>query len=347
MNLKRWICGAAGAILALAAAGCGRGDRPVLHVYTWADYVKPELVRRFEAEFKCRVVIDTFDSNEAMYAKLKAGATGYDLLFPSSYMVKVMHDQDMLQPLDHSQLPNLAHIDPDYLKVALDPGMAHSVPYMLTYTGIAYLDGRVADPEPTWAMFDRADLGGRATMLNDMRETIGAALKFLGYSLNTADQGELEQARDVVLRWRRNLAKFENEQYKSGIASAEFLLVHGYSGDILQAQEENGDIVFVLPKEGFSISCDDMVIPRGARQTDLAHAFINFLHDPRVAAENSEFIYYVCPNLPSYALLPEEMREDPAMFPPPEIRAKGEVIADLGEDQPKYARIWDQIKAGR
>ncbi|MDX9978935.1 MAG: spermidine/putrescine ABC transporter substrate-binding protein [Lentisphaeria bacterium] len=347
MNLKHWMCGLAAATLALAAAGCGRRERQVLHVYTWADYVKPELVQRFEAEHNCKVVIDTFDSNEAMYAKLKAGATGYDLLFPSSYMVRVMRDQDMLQPLDHSLIPNLAHIDPDYLKVALDPEMEHSVPYMLTYTGIAYLDGRVPNPEATWAMFDRADLGGRATMLNDMRETIGAALKFLGYSLNTSDQGELEQARDVVLRWRRNLAKFENEQYKSGIASAEFLLVHGYSGDILQVQEENEDIVFVLPREGFSISCDDMVIPRGARQAALAHAFINFLHDPQVAAENSEFIYYVCPNLPSYELLPEEMRADETMFPPPEIRAKGEVIADLGKDQEKYVRIWDQIKAGQ
>jgi spermidine/putrescine transport system substrate-binding protein len=335
-------------VVALAlAAGCGRKERQVLHVYTWADYVKPELVQRFEAENNCRVVIDTFDSNEAMYAKLKAGATGYDLLFPSSYMVKVMNDQGMLQPLDHHLLPNLGHIDPAYLRVALDPAMAHSVPYMLTYTGIAYLGERVPNPEASWAMFDRADLGGRATMLNDMRETIGAALKFLGYSLNTTDEGQLEQARDVVLRWRQNLAKFENEQYKSGIASAEFLLVHGYSGDILQVQEENEDIVFVLPKEGFSISCDDMVIPQGAQQVALAHAFINFLHDPAVAAENSEFIYYVCPNRDSYELLPEEMRADETMFPPPEIRAKGEVIADLGKDQEKYVRIWDQIKAGR
>lgn len=346
MNTTRWmhslVCGA----LALAAVGCGRKEQTVLHVYTWADYVKPELVARFEEENKCRVVIDTFDSNEAMYAKLKAGAAGYDVIFPSSYMVKLMHDQGMLQALDRTQLPNLAHVDPDYLKIALDPTMDHSVPYMLTYTGIAYLKSRVPNPEASWTMFDRTDLGGRVTMLNDMRETIGAALKFLGYSLNTTNDQELEAAKDVVLRWRKNLAKFENEQYKSGIASAEFLLVHGYSGDILQVQEENEDIVFVLPKEGFSISCDDMVIPASAKQVALAHAFINFLQDPAVAAENCEFIAYLCPNKDCYALLPEEMREDPSVFPPAELRAKGEVIADLGEAQAKYVKIWDQIKGG-
>jgi spermidine/putrescine transport system substrate-binding protein len=338
--------GAVFGALALAAAGCRPKDEAVLHVYTWADYVKPELVQRFEKENNCRVVIDTFDSNEAMYAKLKAGATGYDVIFPSSYMVKLMNDQGMLQTLDQAQLPNLSHVDPDYLKVALDPTMDHSVPYMLTYAGIAYLESRVPNAEPSWAMFDRTDLGNRTTMLNDMRETIGAALKFLGYSLNTADDKELEEAKEVVLRWRKNLAKFENEQYKSGISSGEFLLVHGYSGDILQVQEENEDIAFALPNEGFSISCDDMVIPKTAKQTKLAHAFINFLHDPEVAAENSEFIYYLCPNKDCYALMPEEMREDPAVFPPADVRAKGEVIMDLGEAQAKYVKIWDQIKGG-
>ena len=347
MRTHRWMSLLAGVAGILSLAGCGRKERPVLHVYTWADYVKPELVQRFEKEHGCQVVIDTFDSNEAMYAKLKAGATGYDLLFPSSYMVKLLHDQGMIQDLDRGKLPNLAHVDPDYLEVALDPQMRHSVPYMLTYTGIAYLKGRVADPVASWAMFDRTDLGGRATMLNDMRETIGAALKSLGHSLNSTNEKELEEAKQVVLRWRKNLAKFENEQYKSGIASAEFLLVHGYSGDILQARDENEDIVFVLPKEGFSISCDDMVIPKSAKRADLAHAFINFLHDPAVAAENSEFISYLCPNKDCYDKLPAEMREDPAVFPPAEIRGKGEVIADLGEEQAKYVKIWDQIKGGK
>jgi spermidine/putrescine transport system substrate-binding protein len=340
-----WLGALAGAVLAAGAGGGCGGTKPVLHVYTWADYVKPELVQRFEKENGCRVIMDTFDSNEAMYAKLKAGATGYDLLFPSSYMVKMMHAQGMLQDLDAALLPNAAHADPEYLRIALDPQMKHSVPYMLTNTGLGYRTGKVPDFQATWTVFDRADLRGHMTMLNDMRETMGAALKLLGFSLNTRNAAELEQARDVVIRWKKNLAKFENEQYKTGLASGEFKVVHGYSGDILQVKEEEPDIGFAVPKEGTSISCDDMVIPKDAKQVALAHRLINFLHDPAVAAENSDFIGYVCPNKDAYPLISEELRNNPAVFLPPEVRAKCEVIGDVGDALPLYTKMWDEIKA--
>jgi spermidine/putrescine transport system substrate-binding protein len=330
----------------LSLAGCARHER-VLHVYTWADYVKPELVLRFEREQRCAVVIDTFDSNEAMYAKLKAGAGGYDVITPSSYMVQVMHRQGMLLRLDHRKLPNLANVDPEVLRLAIDPKMEHSAPYMMTITGIAYLRSKVAGFRPSWAMFGRADLAGRMTMLADMRETIGAALKYLGYSLNSTDPAQLAAARDVVVGWKRNLAKLENEQYKSGLASGEFLLVHAYSGDILQVQGENADIAFAVPEEGGSLACDDLVIPRPSRQTELAYRFIDFLHDPAVAAENTEAIGYVCPNRPSYALLSPRARANPVLAMPPELRARCEVIADLGVANAAYARIWDEIKAAQ
>jgi spermidine/putrescine transport system substrate-binding protein len=347
--MRRVVAALALAAVALAAAapfGCKRTP-PTLHVYTWADYVKPELVARFQKEQGCTVVIDTFDSNESMYAKIKAGATGYDLITPSSYMAKLMHDQGLLQPLDRGQLPNLANVDPEYLRIAVDREMRYSAPYLLTTTGIGYRTSKVGELEPSWAVFDRADLKGRMTMLNDMRETIGAALKFLGYSLNTRDETQLAAARDVVIRWKKNLAKFENEQYKAGLASGEFIVAHGYSGDVFQAQSENEDVGFAVPREGTSIAADDLVIPKDARQSKLAHAFVNFLHDPHVAAENSNFISYLCPNAPSYAFLDKELKDNPAIFLPPELKAKCEVIADLGADNAKYTRAWDQIKAAQ
>ncbi len=341
----KWIRTAALAVAVLGLLSACKPSKPVLHIYTWADYIKPELVKRFESEQNCRVVIDTFDSNESMYAKLKAGATGYDVLFPSSYMVKIMQAQGMLQPLQHGKIPNLAHVDPEYLQLAMDREMKHSVPYMQTVSGLAYLKSRVENFKPSWSQFNRAELAGRMTMLNDMRETIGGALKSLGFSLNTVNERELAAARDVVIGWKKNLAKFENEQYKTGLASGEFLLVHGYSGDILQVMEENEDIAFAVPEEGTSIACDDMVIPKDARQVELAHAFINFLHEPAVAAENTEFISYLCPNKPSYRLLSEELQQDPTLFPAHEILARCEVIDDLGEHNALYTRMWDQIKA--
>ncbi len=332
-------------VLAGLVAGCGRPAAKTLHVYTWADYIAPDVVQRFEQANHCKVVIDTFDSNESMYAKLKAGASGYDVVTPSSYFVAIMAQQGMLLDLDHSRLPNLANVDPTYLKIALDPGMTHSAPYMLTNTGFAYLKDKVTKIEPTWAVFNRADLKGRMTMLNDMRETIGAALKYLGYSLNTTDDRELAQARDVVIRWKHNLAKFENEQYKNGIASGEFLLVHGYSGDLLSAQTENPAVTFVAPKEGLSISCDDLVILKDAAAPDLAYKFINFLHDPDVAVTNSLAIMYLCPNVGAYAKLPASFIQNPAVKLDPAVQAKCEVIRDLGPDNTKYAKVWDQIKA--
>ncbi len=339
-----WFALALSVAALLGSGACTRAPQ-VLHLYTWADYIKPEVVADFEAANGCKVVIDTFDSNEAMYAKLKAGAAGYDVVTPSSYMVDVMNRQGMLLPLDHARLPNLANVDADYLRTAIDKEMHHSVPYMLTVTGLAYLSSRVKDFTPSWTMLDRADLAGRMTMLNDMRETMGAALKALGHSLNTRDAGEIAAARDVVMRWKKNLAKLENEQYKTGLASGEFVLVHGYSGDILQVQAENADIVFAVPKEGTSFACDDLVILKGAPAADLAHRFINALHDPRVAAENTVFTSYRCPNSASYPLLPEEIRSDEALFPPADVLARCEVIVDLGADNAKYVAAWDEIKA--
>jgi len=328
----------------LALTGCG-ASRPVLSVYTWADYIKPGLVQRFEREQGCRVVIDTFESNEAMYAKLKAGAAGYDVLTPTSYMVSLMSDQDMLMRLDRSRLPNIAHVDPEFLKIAVDRTMDHSVPYMLVWSGIAYLEGRVKDVKPTWNMFDRVDLRGRMTMFNDMRESIGAALKSLGCSINTRSEKELGEAEAVLLRWKRNLAKFDNEQYKLGLASGEFLLVHAWNGDVFQVRKENPDVRFFIPEEGTVISCDDLVITKGSKQAALAHAFINFLHDPAVAAENTNFIYYLCPNKDAYPLLAPEIRTNPGIFVKPEIMAKSEVIANMGAANALYIKVWDRVKA--
>lgn len=326
------------------AAGCGTKQK-TLHVYNWADYVKPELIQRFEKDNHCKVVTDTFDSNEAMYAKVKAGAAGYDLIFPSNYMVDIMRLQGMLQPLNHAWLPNLANIDPLSLKLVSDTKFEVSVPYLMSYTGIAYLKSKVQDAKPSSTMFERADLKGRMTMLNDMREVIGAALKVLGYSLNSTDDRQLGEARDLAIKWKKNLAKFENEQYKSGLASGEFQLVQGYSGDIMQVQEENKDIEFALPVEGVSVACDLMVIPKDAKEVELAHKFINFMHDPKVAAENIEFVFYLCPNAKAYEFLKPETRQNPAIFLPPAIQDKSETIHDLGKDNAKYTKIWDEIKA--
>lgn len=318
-----------------------------LHLYTWADYISPEVVEKFEQQQGCKVVIDTFDSNESMYAKFKAGAAGYDLVFPTAYMIQVMHAQGMLQELDHSKIANLKNIDPAVLAKVLDKTMSHCVPYTVSYGVIAVRKDKVKDAEPSWAMFDRAALAGRMTLLDDMRESIGAALKSLGFSLNTRDETQLAAAREVLIRWKKNIARFGNEGYKSGIDSAEFLLVHGYSGDLFQVQMENPKVEILIPREGVTISCDEMVIPKSARQPALAHAFINFVLDPAIAAENMEWMGYYCPNKPALERVSPEFLKNPAFTIPEELQTKCEVIEDLGPDLAKYTQVWDQVKAAR
>ncbi|MFN0078522.1 MAG: spermidine/putrescine ABC transporter substrate-binding protein [Prosthecobacter sp.] len=330
------------AVLLLASA-----HAETLHVYTWADYISPEVVKQFEKQHGCKVVIDTFDSNEGMYAKLKAGATGYDLVFPTAYMIQVMHAQGMLQNLDHALLPNLKHIDPALLAKLPDQTMQHSVPYTLGYAVIAVRKDKVKDAEASWAMFDRPALARRVTLLDDMRESIGAALKSLGHSINTRDEAQLAAARDVLIRWKKNIARFDNEGYKAGIDSAEFHLVHGYSGDLFQVQRENAKVELLIPREGVTISSDEFVIPKGAKQTALAHALINHLLDPAVAAENMEWMGYLCPNLAALKKVSPEFLQNPAIQIPDDVKAKCEVIEDLGADLAKYTKVWDAVKAAR
>jgi spermidine/putrescine transport system substrate-binding protein len=178
-----------------------------------------------------------------------------------------------------------------------------------------------------------------------MREVLGAALLSLGFPLNSKDPAQLAQARDVAVRWKRNIAKFDNEQYKSGIASGEFHLVQGYAGDLFQVAEENQDIVIKIASEGTAFSCDDLCIPKDTAAVDLAHRFIDFLTAPDVAAKNMEFIAYRAPNQGAYPLLSEDFRGNEVLFPPDEVFAKCEPIDDLGDALALWSKTWDEVKA--
>ncbi|MBK1882743.1 spermidine/putrescine ABC transporter substrate-binding protein [Luteolibacter pohnpeiensis] len=346
MNRRQFITAASATLAASALPSCkSSANQKTLTVFTWADYLSDEAKAGFEKKHGCTLVIDTFDSNEAMLAKLESGAGGYDILVPSSYAVTALKRKNLLQPLDHAKLKNLGNVDTDYLAKAADPAMEFSVPYMMAPTCLSYLSSKVSDPVESWSMLDRTDLAGRVTLLDDMREVLGAGLKFLGHSLNSTDPAELAAARDVAIRWKKNIAKFENEQYKTGIASGEFFLVQGYAGDLIQAREENEDMRIFIPKEGSTFSCDDLCIPKDAKQVDLAHAFIDYLTGADVAAENMEWIGYRAPNSAAYPKLSEEFRGIPVLFPPIEIFNACEAIADLGDQLPLWTSEWDKVKS--
>lgn len=332
-------------IAVLILAGCGGGTE-TLYIYNWSDYVDEDLIDEFTEETGIEVVMDYFDSNESMYAKLQAGATGYDIVFPTTYMVEIMNDSDMLAEIDHEAIPNLEYIDEQYLEMTPDSEMAYSVPYMISSTGLGFLRSEVGEIEEiSWSEIANPEYSGRTTMLNDMRETIGAALKYLGYSYNSTSPDELAEAEDLLIEWKGNLAKFDNDQYRNGLVSGEFYLVHGYSGDILQGQDENDDIEFLIPQEGTTISIDNMVILKDAEHKEAAHQFIDYMLRPEVAARNIEYVYYLAPNTGAYELLSEEIQTNPAVFLPEEFVANSEILLDLGDNNAMYSEVWDAVKA--
>jgi spermidine/putrescine transport system substrate-binding protein len=311
----------------------------------WSAYVKPEIVEMFQEKYNCTVVVDTYDSNESMYTKLKLGGAGYDVIFPSNYFLDLLASQEMLYPVCEEMIPNLRHIDWKFLqKLGLSKNR-WGVPFMVSFSGIAWRTDRLKTAPSSWNIFSNKELKGRMTMLNDLRETVGAGLLYLGYSANSRSQEEIFKARDMVLQWKKQLAKLESEQYKNGIASAEYLVVHGYSGDCLQVSQENNDISFIYPKEGSIAAVDYGAVMKDSHDPELAFQFLNFLHEPKIAAENMAFTFYRCVNVEAAQFLPEDLRSSPLLYPETQGDIKFECIFSVGDARPYYLQAWNSIKS--
>ena len=333
------------------------GDGGELHIYTWSDYIATDVLDSFEKALGVKVIVDTFDSNEAMYAKLKAGGTGYDIIMPSSYQIGTMAKEGMIIPLDAKKIPNvLRNFDHSFDAQILDPTFKFNVPYAVTYTGFMYLKNKVpagADVS-SWAILGNPAMKGRISLLDDIREIIGAGLMYLGYSINSTNPAEITKATEQILKWRGNIRKFDAESYKTEVPSGATWLGHGYSTDTTQVivgDEEAGapardDIGFALPKEGYTIAFDEMVIAKDAKRKDLAYAFINYIYDGDVAKVNMEYICGPNPVKPGIDALEEDYRKlivlDEATL------KRGQVLKGF-DDQPTvmelYNKAWDRIKA--
>ena len=333
------------------------GDGGELHIYTWSDYIAPDVIASFEKALGVKVVVDTFDSNEAMYAKLKAGGTGYDIIMPSSYQISMMAKEGMIDKIDHAKCPNVKkNFDPSFASQILDPSFQYNVPYAVTYTGLMYLKGKIPEGADvnSWAILGNPAMKGRISLLDDIREVIGAGLMYLGYSINSTNPAEIEKAVKQVLAWRANIRKFDAESYKTEVPSGATWIGHGYSTDttqVIAGDEEAGapardDIGFALPKEGYTIAFDEMVIAKDAKRKDLAYAFINYIYDGDVAAANMDYIQGPNPVKPGIDQLDESLKN--LIVLSPEQLKKGQVLKNL-DDQPAvmelYNKAWDKIKA--
>ncbi len=338
---------------ALPQSGKDGGE---LHIYTWSDYIAPDVQSGFEKALGVKIVIDTFESNEAMYAKLKAGGTGYDIIMPSSYQVALMAKEGMIDKIDHAKCPNVkANFDKAFAPQLIDSTFEYNVPYAVTYTGFMYAKGKVPEGADvcSWKILENPAFKGRVTLLDDMREVIGAGLMSLGYSINSTNPAEIEAAVGEVLKWKSNSRKFDAESYKTEVAAGSTWIGQGYSTDATQVivgDEEAGmdprdDIGFALPKEGYTIAFDEMVVAKDARRKDLAYAFINYIYDGEVAAANMDYLCGPNPVKPGIDLLDDDYRKvivlDEAAL------KNGQVLKAF--DDPAvlelYNKAWDKIKA--
>jgi spermidine/putrescine-binding protein len=335
-------------VLCCLLVSCGASSDRTLHLFNWDNYLSPEVAKDFEKEFGVRIVEDKFASNEDMLAKLQAGASGYDVVVPSDYAVRIMVRQGMLATLEQQNLPNLKHLGARFRQPSYDPQLEYSVPYLWGTSGIGYSKKgtSMAGAPGGWDdLFNPNKLKrykGRVSMLNDMREAIGAALIYKGYSPNSTAPKELEAAKQLLLAQKPLLAKYDSEGYEDSLVAGETVLAHGWSGEMFTAQKDSDDIGFVVPKEGSFLFVDNLVILKTSKKKRLAEQFINYLLRPDVAAKNASLLSFPTPNAAATPLLDPKAKGANYELP---ANVKLHSIEDIGAAGELYEKIWTEVKA--
>ena len=331
--------------MATAAAGCSRDRRPRLNVFNWSAYIAPDTVSKFETEFGVRVRYGIYESNEEMLARVMGGNSGWDIVFPTDYLVKPMLANGLLAPIRRELLPNIAQLEPRFQQPAWDPELKWSVPYMVTAAGIAY-NRKLTPPPKAWADMWDERLRGRMTMLDDPFDTIGACLKKLGLSVNSSDPGELRRASAEAIRQKPLLRAYLNAEVRDQLVSGDVLAAHMWNTTAQQAMDSSRDVGFVYPKEGYAVYPDCSVILRESRREEPAHQFINFLLRPDIAAANALAARTTTTNAGARKILPPAFRDNPTLYPSADVVARGEWARTVDPGTQRLRdRLWTQIKS--
>ncbi|SMB79932.1 spermidine/putrescine transport system substrate-binding protein [Pasteurella testudinis DSM 23072] len=317
-----------------------------LYVYNWTEYIPSKLLADFTKETGIEVIYSTFESNEEMYSKMKlTQQSGYDLVFPSSYYIGKMAQENMLQPLDKSKLSNLGNISTELLDKPFDPNNRYSLPYVYGLTGIG-LNAAEIDPSAvsSWQDLWNAQYKGKVLLTADSREVFHFALLLLGYSPNTSDENEIKQAYELLKSLMPNVVAFNSDSPEVPYLQGEVEIGMIWNGSAFRAQHENPDIRFVYPKEGAIFWMDNYAIPKGAKNSDAAYRFIDFMLRPESAKVVIETMGFSMPNNGVKALLDEADANNPTLFPPSKEIENGVLQADVGEAIDIYEKYWNLLK---
>ncbi|KGR73733.1 ABC transporter substrate-binding protein [Ureibacillus sinduriensis] len=315
----------------LESAGSA-GSKDTITVYNWGEYIDPDLLNQFTEETGIKVIYETFDSNEAMMTKVEQGGSAYDVAVPSEYMVEMMKEKDLLLPIDHSKLPNFKNIDPYFLDLAFDPGNKYSIPYFWGTVGVVFNPSIVGDhlTFKSWEDLWDPSLKGKVFLVDGAREVMGMGLNSLGESLNAKDDALLRSATEKLTSLSPNIKAIIGDEITPLMINNEASVALIWSGQAADMLWENEDLDFAVPEEGSNLWFDNFVIPKTAANIDGAHAFINFMLDAEISAQNNDYVGYSTPNAAAMELMDPEVIEDERFYPNEELRAKLEVYENLG-----------------
>jgi spermidine/putrescine transport system substrate-binding protein len=316
-------------------------EEPKLNFYNWDTYIGETTLEDFKEASGIDVNMSLFATNDELFAKLRAGNQGYDVIVPGSEFVERMIQADLLEPLDHAKIPNIKNIAPEFINDApYDPGRKFSMPYTWLVIGIGYRKSKVKEIPNSWKwLFDSDVYKGRIAVMSDASELFRNCFKYLGQSLNSDSPELIKQAEAVLTKQKPNIKSFHEDNGQDLLLSGEVDVVMEYNGDIAQIMVEDDDIDFVVPKEGAMKQSDTLAIPKGAPHPENALKFINYILDAKVGAEISKTIQYPSPNAAAVALMPDSYKDNPVIFPPAEIMAKCEYPQYLG---PEFTRLLDE-----
>ncbi len=347
--------GATGSALSVLAAcqtsttpqqsGGGGGGGNTLHIYNWAQYLAPYDIKHFEKKFGMNITQDTYSSNEELLAKLQGGGTGYDVIVPSDYMVSIMAKSKVIQKLDMSKIPNFKNVSKHYRGLPFDPKNEYSVPYQAGTTGILYNKKKVGRVE-TWDPLWDPKFKGKMAMINDVRETIGAALMRRGYSENSTDPRKLQQAKQDLIKQKPLLqGYFDSVENVPMVRRGDIWLAHVYSGDGFLAIVQDKNLAYAIPKPGATLWVDNLCIPVGAPHVDLAHKFLNFILAPKPGAALTEYTDYSTPNQAAVPLVHGKFTKIPQWDPSGKVYDRLQTIRDIGKATRTYERIFTEVKS--
>ena len=342
---RRFLAGACTvAAVAPAFARVGFGQSQQVNVYNWDTYIGETTLEEFTDATGIAVRYDLYAGNDELFAKLRGGNPGYDVIFPTNDYVERMIAAEMLLPLDHAKIPNKANIDPAFADPAFDPGLRHSMPYFWGTVGLGYRKS-TASPSAFADLFDSNDYAGRISLLNSV-DSIQSTLKYLGHSLNTRDPAALDQAVETLIKNKPKIKSFAPDTGQDLLISGEVDVCLEYNGDILQVMEEDDDLDYVVPDEGSLLWEDNMCIPKGGPNPENAHSFINFILDAEVHGAIATYVRYPCPNAAALDFIPEEDRANPALYPSRAVLERCEVSVYKGEEiESRYSEALTRVLA--